>query len=156
MATRLHPKAPVIAIRILEREPQRDHALRRRREKRRILMPVHFATDVRLLEDVHRLINTRLADSERANELVQSRIARKAIEDGIEIVHRVSDLVNRERFRSAQHAMLVERFFFEEATDRLRGFLEIRIARNSIARRVVNTEAPAGSKASTISSAPTP
>ncbi len=119
MAAALHPQTAVVPVGVLEREPERRHRDRLAEEVGRVLVPAHFAADVRLLEDVHRLVQQRLLDAELDGELVQLRVVRERLEDRIEIVHRVPDLVDRELLRLPQHAALVERLLFEEAADRL-------------------------------------
>src|SRR5262249_47728735 len=70
----------------------------------------------------------RFGDAEVLHDLGQSRIAREAVEHGIEIVHRMADLVDRERLVLLQPAFIVERLFLEKATDLVARIEEVVVA----------------------------
>ena len=54
-----------------------------------------------------------------------SGVRLKSIEDGIEVVHRVAELVEAQVCVGLEPALFVERAFFEEATDRLAARQEV-------------------------------
>src|ERR1051325_4316717 len=95
MPTRNHPQTSILKARIFKGEPKPHQLQRFGVEKRRVLMTSNFATDARLLEDVHRLQQQRTFDSQIGNDFPYFRSARKLIEDRIEIVKRVADLIDR-------------------------------------------------------------
>jgi hypothetical protein len=60
-----------------------------------VLMTRNFTADVGLFEDVHRLEQVTVFETDGGGELFYFLVAREAIENRIEIVQRVSDLVDR-------------------------------------------------------------
>src|SRR6266542_788002 len=91
-------------------------------------MTRHFATDARLLEDVHRLQEQRVGNAEIASKLFDFRRSRKAVKDWIEIVQRVADLVNRPLFTLPQCSVRQECILLKEEADLVTRFQEIVIA----------------------------
>ena len=57
-------------------------------------MAGYFAANSRLFEDIHRLQQQRILDSKIGNEMLDRIRARELIEHGIEIVERMSNLIN--------------------------------------------------------------
>src|SRR5215204_3459978 len=86
-----------------------------------ILVPVDLGPDMRLLEEIHGLQQQRPGEAERTREVGKVRSTRDAIEDGIEIVQRMADLVQGQRYR------LVGRLLLEEEADCPARLLEITI-----------------------------
>ena len=113
----------------------------------RVLVPADLAADMRLLEEVHRLQQQRLAEAQRPRQLGQARLARDAVEDGIEIVQRMADLVQRQRHR------LVGRLLLEEEADGAAQFLEIAVAGMALVARREDRARRPGSKPATSSAA---
>src|SRR5260370_26973016 len=122
MAARQRHQAAIVAIGIVESDPQAGDRDGPGVEVRRILVPSDFGADLRLLEEVHRLQQQRLHQAQCPCQRGQSRLARNAVEDRIEIVQRMADLVQRQRHR------LVGRSLFEEEADGATRLLEIAIA----------------------------
>ena len=66
-------------------------------EEGRILLENHLAADARLLEYVHRLQRQRFLHAEAVDQGREFRRTRKRLEHRVEVVHGVSDLVDRLR-----------------------------------------------------------
>ena len=63
MSTWYGPKTTVIDVRVLKREPKSYDVGWLGVQERTVLVTCYFATDVRLLKDVHGLEQQRLVDS---------------------------------------------------------------------------------------------
>src|SRR5690242_6504756 len=96
------PKAAVLNSGIFEREPQTSHLDWLGIEKGAVLMTRNFAANVWLLEDVHRLEQVCVCQSERAGDFFYFWTARELVEYRIEVVQRVTDLIDRLFFRVFQ------------------------------------------------------
>ncbi len=97
-----------------------------------------LAADARLLEDVHGLQEQRLGHADVFRDGRELRSAAECVEDGIEVVHRVAELVEREMRLAAQAAFAVESILLEEAADRLAARQEVTLGR--VARAAVRGE----------------
>ncbi|MEI2756014.1 MAG: hypothetical protein V9F46_06100 [Chitinophagaceae bacterium] len=115
VAAGFNPQASVVQIGILEREPERGHRLRRGVEEGGVLVPADLAADTGLLEDVHRLPDQGLGQPSVPRHLRQRFPARELVEHRVEVMHRVADLVDRQRLVLPQFPVRVEGLFLEEA-----------------------------------------
>ena len=80
----------------MEGEPEPDAGLARRGvEEARVLMRRRLAADPRILEDVHRLRQHRVAPAELLQQAGEARRLCVAAEGGVEEVQAVADLVER-------------------------------------------------------------
>ena len=84
---------------------------------------------LRLLEEVHRLQQQRLAEAQRLRQRGKLRLARDAVEHRIEIVQRMADLVQGQRHR------LVGRLLLEEEADGAARLPEVAVARMALVAR---------------------
>ena len=76
-----------------------------------------FAADLRLLEDIHRLQEQWLFNTEVGNQLSYGRGTGEFAEDRIEFMKRVPDLVNRTLFALLETAIRKEGIFFKEESN---------------------------------------
>src|ERR1051325_5056948 len=76
-------------------------------------------------------------DAEIGDQLFERGCPREAREDGIKLMQRVADLVNRTRFALAQAARFVERLCFKEETNLIARREKVFVAR---ARLLVRRE----------------
>lgn len=121
MATGYGPKTTVLDRRIFEREPQANDVDWIGVKKRAVLVARHFAADVRLFEDIHRLQKHGIFHADRRRDVFDLLTAREALEDRIEIVKCVSDLVDRLFLRVLQRSVIVEGILLEEEPDLVAG-----------------------------------
>jgi hypothetical protein len=68
----------------------------------------HFSADPRLFEDVHGLYKSRRSQTDLRSDRRQARIARKPIEVRIQIVQRMTYLIDRQVFLGGQQAIVIE------------------------------------------------
>ena len=120
MPARQDPQTSIRNRRILECEPERRYRNGCGVEKTGILMPINGIADVRLFKDIHRLPNLRIEDTEIRRQPGKLCSVRERREDGVEIVHRMPDLINRERFVDAQVTGRIKCLAFEKAADSIR------------------------------------
>ena len=86
-----------------------------------------FATNPWRLEDIHRLDDAGLRDSQARSERRQFGGAGERVEDRVEIVQRVADLVEAVFPGLPEPSALVEGVVLEEETDLVPGFVEIAV-----------------------------
>src|ERR1041385_4617792 len=108
MSAAYGPQTTVLDGCVLEREPKSSYIDRISVEKRAGLMTRHFAADVWLFEEVHRLEQVLVGVPERGGQPSDFWPAGETIEDRIEIVQRVSDLVNAFFFPVFDRAARIE------------------------------------------------
>jgi hypothetical protein len=84
-------------------------------EETGVLVPAHLAADVRLLEDQHALPDLRRRQAQVGVPIGQGRAVREGIEHRVAVVQRMADLVDGAFLGHAQAALVVQRFFLEEA-----------------------------------------
>ena len=94
-----------------------------------------LAADSWRLENIHRLDDARLLETEALDQRGQFRRAREGIEDGVQVVHRVTHLVQAVLLRLPQAAAVVERIGFEEKADLVAGLVEIAVVELGLFRR---------------------
>src|SRR5215207_9830652 len=115
MSTRRRPQASVLQRGVLDREPETSDRHRLGVEERGVLVTSDLTADAGLLEDVHALQGERVVEPEVARHLRQLGGEGEAFEHRIEVVHRMTDLVDAESLWLAERARVVERLFLEEA-----------------------------------------
>src|SRR5262249_35261010 len=125
----------ILNRRILEREPQTHNVVWFRVEKRAVLMTRNLAADIRLLEDIHRLNEIRVVKSDGLGHLFDLFTPREAIEDRIEIVQRVTYLVDRLFFPILQRPIRVESILLKEETNLVSGGHEVVVSQSILLAR---------------------
>jgi len=123
------PHASVLSRRVVDREPEADHAARLGPQIRVVGVAGDFTADVRLLEDVHRLQQQRVAHADVTRNRSKLRRAAERVEHRIEIVHRMPEFVERQVRLRTQTPRLVERILFKKATDLFAARQEVVVAR---------------------------
>ena len=119
--------ATVLEGRIFERKPETDAGLGLGVDVSRVLVADHFTADSRWLENIHGLKDQRVPEADTSRHIGECRRARERVEDGIEIVHRMSHLVEAVFFRLPQRAVIVERIFLEEKANLVPRFDEVAV-----------------------------
>nr|GEU28476.1 hypothetical protein [Tanacetum cinerariifolium] len=119
VTARFGPHAAVIERGVFQREPERGHAHRVGVEIGGVLVPAYFAADAGLFKNVHRLPDLGVHQADVARDGVQALVGREGAERGVQVVHGVADLVDRQRLVLFQLAVRAERFFLEEAAYRV-------------------------------------
>ena len=76
-----------------------------------------FTSNVRLFEDVHGLQQQWFDDPKIRNEPLDGRRSRKPVKDRIEVVERVSDLINRSLLALPQRSVRKKSILFKEKTN---------------------------------------
>lgn len=88
------PEATVLNCSVFQRKPKPEYVLGFGVKKGAVLVTRYFAADARLLKYVHGLQQQRRAQAQGRGQLSDLRCAGEFIENGIQIVKRVSDLVD--------------------------------------------------------------
>ena len=119
--------AAVLDRRILEREPEADTRLRFGVDVGGILVADDLTADARRLENVHGLDDARFLESEARCNLGKRFRMGEAIEYGIDVMHRMSHLVQGVFLGLPQPAVVFERIDLEEEANLVSRFDEIAI-----------------------------
>src|SRR5215510_13922234 len=128
VAARNCPHTTVLLRGVIEREPEPSDARRFGVKERRVLMACDLAADVRLFEDVHRLQEQRIGVAQIAADRRQPRLPRKGVEDGVEVVQRMPDFIDRALLGVSQAAVGIESLFFKKVADLVAGVEEVIVA----------------------------
>src|SRR6185503_16650124 len=91
-------------------------------------MAIYLAADMRLFEDVHRLNQQRLIDTQLANQALDLRRPRKLTEGGIEIVESVANLVNGLLLALSQPSIVEKSILFKKEPNLVSRFQEVFVA----------------------------
>jgi hypothetical protein len=92
-------------------------------------MARHLSANSRLLEDVHRLKQEWIDHPDVMCHRGEFGRSTERVEDRIEVMHRMSELVERKVWLGAERAVLIEGILFEETTDLLAAREEIVVTR---------------------------
>src|SRR5215510_2183216 len=132
VAARNGPHTAVLLRGVFEREPETRDARRLGVKERRVLMTGDLAADVRLFEDVHRLQEQRLGESQTGADRRQPGLPRKGVEDRVEIVQRVPDFVDRALLGVSQAAVGGESLLFKKEANLVARVEEVIVARSGL------------------------
>src|SRR6266850_2596109 len=117
MSTRDGPQAAVLDSRIFKREPETHDVLGFSVKKSAVLMTSYFAANLRLFEDIHRLEQQWLFDSQVGNHLSYGQGTREFAEERIAFMKRMSDLINRTLFALLETAIWKDGILFKEESN---------------------------------------
>jgi len=128
MSARLHPKATIILAGILDGDPATDDTGFPGDKVACILVPAHFAADLRLLEDIHGLPQLGRFETDLAQGLGKHRQPAKPGEFRHEVMQGMADLVDRVLLRPVQCPVFRQCIFLEETMHRFCRVDEVLIA----------------------------
>ena len=127
--------AAVLERCIFKGKPEPDTGLRLRIDERRILVTGHFPANARRFENIHRLDDAGIRVAQALNGCRQYLGARERVKNRVEIMHRVTYLVEALVFRLPQMAGVIKCVIFEEKTNLVARVVEVLIIQLRLLRR---------------------
>ena len=127
--------AAVFKRRIFDGKPETGAGLGLGIDKCRILVAGHLAANTRGFEYVHRLEDAGILVTQALHNCAQPRRAGERVKHGVEVVHRMTHLVEALVFRLAQITFFIEGAILEEKADFVAGIVEILVVQLRLLRR---------------------